>query len=844
LNTKPIIHDKTMKIFILGTLALVTSLSLVPPAPAQTYKIPWHKVAGGGGTGAGGIYAVRGTAGQWDAGNMNGGSLSLAGGFWVLPGAPFGVTAQYTVVALDAPDDGSEAYAVNNAGQIVGAAFGVDRAVFWTNSSSQVVTLQTPATSSRALGINDSGQVVGTRVFNGSSHAMFWPDSGGGGIDLGTFGPPIYPLLNSGAFGINSAGKIVGASEQGNEGGPQYFAAFWASSFDSPSRLNGYLGNSYAINDSGQIAGSVFDTRRHAAIWPCYYCQPSELIDAADSPGSEAIGINASGQIVGYSTIAGERRAVFWSNSLSAPVVLGSLGVPGNLHDTAHSINASGEVVGWCNTDGGYRAVQWQDSSSQPIDLNTVLPTNSGWVLNQAYGINNAGEIVGSGTLNGVTHAFALLPLQASNAPPTTVAKIAAGIRHSLFLGPGGSLWAMGMNESGCLGDGTTAEHDTPEQILPNGVTAVAAGIWHSLFLKSDGSLWGMGHNGYGQLGDGTTVSRATPVQIASSGVTAIGAGFHGSLFLKSDGSLWAMGLNDWGQLGDGTTTDAHVPEQIVPNGVAAIAVGFLHTLFLKSDGSLWGMGNSSYEGSGALGDGTSTSSPKQIVSSNVTAIAAGYVYSLFVKSDGSLWAMGNNRFGQLGDGTTNNASAPEQIVSSGVTAVAADGSDVSHSLFLKSDGSLWGMGCNGYGQLGDGTTNDSRVPKQIVCSGVTGFAAGYAHTLFVKSDGSLWGMGYNYGGQLGDGTTIDRHTPERIVGSGPALALLITAVARVGYTLQLSFVSDACHSYNVLTTTDLAAGTWSTILTGVPGNGGIVQVTIPNGFDQPRQFFRIQQAP
>src|ERR1039458_6076748 len=52
-----------------------------------------------------------------------------------------------------------------------------------------------------------------------------------------------------------------------------------------------------------------------------------------------------------------------------------------------------------------------------------------------------------------------------------------------------------------------------------------------------------------------------------------------------------------------------------------------------------------------------------------VTQIAAGGYYSLFLKSDGSLWAMGYNTDGQLGDGTYNNTNQPEQIVANNVTA-------------------------------------------------------------------------------------------------------------------------------------------------------------------------------
>jgi alpha-tubulin suppressor-like RCC1 family protein len=140
-------------------------------------------------------------------------------------------------------------------------------------------------------------------------------------------------------------------------------------------------------------------------------------------------------------------------------------------------------------------------------------------------------------------------------------------------------------------------------------------------------------------------------------------------------------------------------------------------------------------------------------MATNVTAIAAGSDHSLFLKSDGSLWAMGYNGYGELGDGTYGTApnyatNRPELIMATNVTAIAAGGS---HSLFLKSDGSLWAMGNNQYGQLGDGTSNSStNRPEQIVATNVTAIAAGGLHSLFLKSDGSLWAMGDNQSGELG----------------------------------------------------------------------------------------------
>ena len=396
--------------------------------------------------------------------------------------------------------------------------------------------------------------------------------------------------------------------------------------------------------------------------------------------------------------------------------------------------------------------------------------------------------------------------LQALTSDAQPVTQIAAGRVHSLFLKSDGSLWGMGENYSGQLGDGTNNSTNRPELILASNVTAIAAGHDFSLFLKSDGSLWGMGESWYGQLGDGNgsigskvDCNTNRPEQIVSSNVMAIAAGWNYSLFLKSDGSLWGMGENHDGKLGDGTINWTNRPEQIVSSNVTAITAGMSHSLFLKGDGSLWGMGGN---GGGQLGVGNlqDTNEPELIVASNVTAIAAGMSHSLFLKSDGSLWGMGFNFSGRLGElvgggfpdnpnpakpeprGERNAAtgrveiivenmfvvwqrdtkiSRPQRIVASNVTAIATG---TGHSLFLKSDGSLWGMGLSTYGELGYGTYFWTNRPVQIVSSNVTTIAIGAGHSLFLKRDGSLWTMGYNGEGQLGDGTTNNTNLPERIV--------------------------------------------------------------------------------
>ncbi|MCI5224636.1 MAG: hypothetical protein D3924_18700, partial [Candidatus Electrothrix sp. AR4] len=127
--------------------------------------------------------------------------------------------------------------------------------------------------------------------------------------------------------------------------------------------------------------------------------------------------------------------------------------------------------------------------------------------------------------------------------------------------------------------------------------------------------------------------------------------------------------------------------------------------------------------------------------------VTIGLSHSLALKSDGSLWAWGDNRKGQLGDGSTTNKYSPVRIgFDSDWTAVAAG---YYHNLALKDDGSLWAWGDNGKGQLGDGSTTNKYSPVRIGSdSDWTAVTAGDQHSLARKSDGSLWAWGFNQYGR------------------------------------------------------------------------------------------------
>ena len=140
---------------------------------------------------------------------------------------------------------------------------------------------------------------------------------------------------------------------------------------------------------------------------------------------------------------------------------------------------------------------------------------------------------------------------------------------------------------------------------------------------------------------------------------------------------------------------------------------------------------------------------------------AAGESHTVALKSDGTLWAWGNNNKGQLGDGTTDDHLTPVQE-STHATDWSAVTAGEYHTVALKSDGTLWAWGYNHKGQLGDNNTTDRHVPTQedSHATNWSAVAAGWWHTVALKTNGTLYAWGFNDKGQLGNGTNEESHKP------------------------------------------------------------------------------------
>lgn len=244
----------------------------------------------------------------------------------------------------------------------------------------------------------------------------------------------------------------------------------------------------------------------------------------------------------------------------------------------------------------------------------------------------------------------------------------------------------------------------------------------------------------------------------------SVSSGYQSTLAIKSDGTLWAWGDNDFGQLGTGNFAPKNSPVQVgTESNWKEISCGENHVVAIKTDGTLWAWGDNF---AGQLGDGgivNMSNVPIQI--SNDTdwqTISAGSSHTLALKTNGTLWGWGWNFAAQVGDGTTVDVLMPIQIAVGSTFKAIGTGAYFSHA--IKTDGTLWGWGDNSFGQMGDGTTNFNMVPTQIgTANNWKSIDGGDSYAVAIKTNGTLWSWGANYEGNLGDGTLIDRLNPMQI---------------------------------------------------------------------------------
>lgn len=207
------------------------------------------------------------------------------------------------------------------------------------------------------------------------------------------------------------------------------------------------------------------------------------------------------------------------------------------------------------------------------------------------------------------------------------------------------------------------------------------------------------------------------------------------------DGTLKMAGRNDFGQVGNKANMVYRELQTVNLSNVKQVVPTMYTTFALTEDGSLYGWG---YNGYGLFLDGThkNCDAPKLIMK-NVETVAASKFGSnnvAVITKNGKLLTWGENQYGQIGDGTTEAPKEPKEIMSN-VKSVAIG---YNFMAAVKNDGSLWMWGDNKHGQLTSAIAGEYSATPTRILEDVDSIDVGLLHVLALKDNGSVWAWGCN----------------------------------------------------------------------------------------------------
>ncbi|MBU1375377.1 MAG: PEPxxWA-CTERM sorting domain-containing protein [Alphaproteobacteria bacterium] len=307
---------------------------------------------------------------------------------------------------------GSNAFGINSAGQVVGDARPDEnyrRAVLFGGGSVTDLGVLPGGTHSWGTAISASGAVVGYSTSETGDRAFIY--DAGVMTSLGTLGGG-----QSFGYGINDAGQAVGHSSIA-PGGAFHAFLYSGGSMADLGTLGGAFSEAYDINGAGQVVGrsARADGTVHAFVYDGGVMSDLGTLGGAYS---YAYGINALGQVVGASETAdGSQHAFLYSDG-----VMTDLGTLGGAYSFAADINNLGQIVGVSSTAGGdLRAFLYGEG--------TMYNIGGLGGTSMAFGINDAGYVVGTSALGdgGDSHAFLAIPQDGAVPEPSTWALMLIG---------------------------------------------------------------------------------------------------------------------------------------------------------------------------------------------------------------------------------------------------------------------------------------------------------------------------------------------------------------------------------------------------------------------------------
>ena len=332
-----------------------------------------------------------------------------------------------------------------------------------------------------------------------------------------------------------------------------------------------------------------------------------------------------------------------------------------------------------------------------------------------------------------------------------------------------------------------------------------SSGYYHACVIASDNKLYCWGRNHRGQLGNNSTADSSKPVAVNMTGVLAgktikqISSGAYHTCVVASDDNAYCWGENMKGQLGNNSTANSSVPVKVDTSGALAgktikqISTGHYHTCAVASDDKIycWGENNN-----GELGNGSTVDS-RVPVAVNMTGVLAGETikqistgpsyHTCVIASDDKIYCWGENNNGELGNGSTVDSRVPVAVNMTGVLAgktIKQMSVGTYNTCVIASDDKVYCWGSNAYGQVGNNSLTDSTVPVAVNATGVLAgktikqISVGHHRACVIASDDKMYCWGNNMGGALGNGSTADSHIPVSVNMSGVLAGKVIRRIS------------------------------------------------------------------
>lgn len=317
-------------------------------------------------------------------------------------------------------------------------------------------------------------------------------------------------------------------------------------------------------------------------------------------------------------------------------------------------------------------------------------------------------------------------PLRAINISGEVVfMDVTAGNTHTCGVTTNSKIYCWGSNEYGQLGNGTWLDSNSPQQIYADSrlsFTSVTLGVQHSCALDTNKTAYCWGNNAFGQLGKHTAMhsSIPSPLLIPEGTAITVSSGGNHTCATTTSGKAYCWGDNSDGQLGDGTRVSnlygAIVGASLIPAGSTTRTPTF-----------------------------SPTSIPSTSYLRSFTDVSNGDSSACALSASGIVYCWGSNRSGQLGSANTPSSTFPVPVqMPSGITITKIFANESFCALTLTSEVYCWGRG-------------STPIPVRIEMpegATVIDVATGKTHTCVLITGGSALCWGSNTYGEMGNGTS------------------------------------------------------------------------------------------